>query len=115
MSKNLNRDVSAKQVTHEIFVGHADEVEQQKLVAISKFNPGVNELFFATEVVILEELTALAAFERAAELTGLFARHPQKRRGVTIIETTGKGNIPLFQRVLNAFGIAYRVLHDTDL
>jgi putative ATP-dependent endonuclease of the OLD family len=114
MSRTVDGAVSAKQVTIEIFVGHADEVERQRLLAVSRFNPSANELFFAREVVLLEELTAVAAFERAAEVTGLFTRHPDKRRGVSIIETNGKGNIPAVQRVLNAFDIPYRVVHDED-
>ncbi len=114
MTKAPNGDVSAKQVTTEIFVGPADEVERQVLTAVSTFSPGVNELFFAPEVVLLEELSALAAFERAAELTGLFVRHPMKRRGVSIIDANGKASIPAFQKVLNAFDIPYRVLHDED-
>ena len=114
MTKAANGDVSAKQVTTEIFVGPVDEVERQVLTAVSTFSPDVNELFFASEVVLLEELSALAAFERAAELSGLFTRHPMKRRGVSIIDANGKGSIPAFQKVLNAFDIPYRVLHDED-
>jgi putative ATP-dependent endonuclease of OLD family len=114
MTKARNGDVSAKQVTTEIFVGPVDDVERQVLTAVSTFDPGVNELFFAPEVVLLEELSALAAFERAAELTGLFVRHPLKRRGVSIIDANGKASIPAFQKVLNAFDIPYRVLHDED-
>jgi predicted ATP-dependent endonuclease of OLD family len=114
MAKDVDGAVSAKQVTQEIFVGQTDEVERQKLLAVSRFNPNVNEIFFAREVVLMEELTAVAAFERAAEITGLFVRHPHKRRGVSIVETTGKGNIPAFQKVLNAFDIPYRVIHDED-
>jgi predicted ATP-dependent endonuclease of OLD family len=114
MTKAANGDVSAKQVTQDIFVGNADEVDRQILTAVSNFSPDVNELFFTPEVVLLEELTALAAFERAAELTGLFDRHPMKRRGVSIIDANGKASIPAFQRVLNAFDIPYRVVHDED-
>jgi predicted ATP-dependent endonuclease of OLD family len=114
LSKAMDGAVSAKQVTNEIFIGHTDEVEKQRLQAVSKFNPSVNELFFAKEVVLLEELTAVAAFERAAEVTGLFMRHPGKRRGVSIINAEGKGSIPAFQKVLNAFDIPYRVVHDED-
>jgi putative ATP-dependent endonuclease of the OLD family len=114
MAKSATGDVSAKQVTQEIFVGQADAVERQKLTAITRFNPSVNEIFFASEVVIMEELTAAAAFQRGAEVTGIFQRHPKKKRGVSIIDTTGKLNIPSFQKVLNAFDIPYRVLHDED-
>jgi putative ATP-dependent endonuclease of OLD family len=114
MSKNGTGDVSAKQVAQEIFTGHADEVERQKLQTVARFNPAVNEVFFSNDVVIMEEFTAVAAFERGAELTGIFDRHPSKKRGVAIIETAGKGNIPAFQKVLNAFEIPYRVIHDED-
>jgi predicted ATP-dependent endonuclease of OLD family len=114
MSKDINGIVSAKQVVQEIFVGQTEDVERERLRSVSRFNPSVNEIFFSNEVVIMEELTAVAAFERAAEITGIFTRHPTKRRGVSIVETNGKGNIPAFQKVLNAFEIPYRVIHDED-
>ena len=56
----------------------------------------------------------MAAFDRAADLTGVFTRHARLRREVTLIDCDGKNNIPAFQQVLNAFGIPYRVLHDLD-
>jgi predicted ATP-dependent endonuclease of OLD family len=114
MSRTSNGDVSLKQVADDIFVGTGDEPERQRLLTVSRFNSTVNEVFFANEVVVMEEFTAVAAFQRAAELTGLFERHPGKRRGVSIIDTVGKNNIPAFQKVLNAFDIPYRVIHDED-
>jgi predicted ATP-dependent endonuclease of OLD family len=114
MSKGREGLVTAKQVTTEIFVGTEDEVDRERLQTVARFNPFINELFFSRDVVLLEEFTAIAAFERAAELNGLFDRHPAIRRNVTMIDTSGKGNIPAFQRVLNAFAIPYRILHDED-
>jgi hypothetical protein len=64
--------------------------------------------------VLLEEFSAIAAFERAAELKGVFDRHQRLRREVTLIDCNGKHNIVAFLRVLNAFRIPYRVLHDED-
>ncbi len=63
---------------------------------------------------MFEEFSAIAAFERAADLTGIFIRHPAVRREVTAIDCSGKQNIPAFQRILNAFSIPYRVIHDED-
>jgi hypothetical protein len=63
---------------------------------------------------ILEEASAIAAFDRAAELMGLFQRHQRHqrlRREVALVDCNGKKNIPAFRRVLNAFNIAYRVVH----
>jgi len=102
------------QVTQDLFAGHLDAIEKQRLQAVARFNPTVNELFFARQVVLLEEFSAIVAFERAGEITGLFARHPHVRRGVCLIDCAGKDSIPGFQRVLNRFNIAYRVIHDAD-
>ncbi len=71
-------------------------------------------MFFARRVVLLEEYSALVAFERAAELTGMFNRHPHLRRNVTLDDCNGKGNILVFQRVLNRFAIPYTVIYDRD-
>lgn len=71
-------------------------------------------MFFARQVVLLEELSALVAFQRAAELTGVFERHPKLRRDVMLIDCAGKQNIPMYQNVLNHFGIPYIVVHDED-
>ncbi|MDR9154966.1 hypothetical protein FEP40_05844 [Burkholderia multivorans] len=45
---------------------------------------------------------------------GLFERHLRLRREVSLVDCNGKSNVPAFQRVLNAFNIPYRVLHDED-
>ncbi len=114
----LTRDgvgvVKAHQVTGELFPGPEDQSEKERIQTVSRFDPAVNEVFFSSQVVLFEEFSAIAAFERAAELVGIFDRHPGVRRTVTAIDCTGKQNIPAFQRTLNAFHIPYRVIHDED-
>lgn len=95
-----------------LFPGQGNQADKLRLNTVSKFDPTVNELFFAKRVVLPEEFSAIAAFERAAELMGLFERHPRLRREVALIGCNGKNNIVAFLRVLNAFDIPYRVLHD---
>src|SRR5206468_11626596 len=106
--------VACYQVKRDLFPAANDRAEKERLQTVSNFNPAVNELFFSNQVVLFEEFSAIAAFERGANLTGVFERHPSKRREVTAVDCAGKSNIPAFQRVLNAFQIPYRVLHDED-
>ena len=110
--KDSGRNVALYQVSQDIFTGPDAVSEKDRLNVIARFHPTVNEVFFSRQVVLLEERTALVAFERAAELIGLFDRHPHLRRDVTVVDCNGKANIPPFQRVLNHFSIPYTVVHD---
>lgn len=114
MFKTLQGDAAAHQVTQDLFPGNDFQADRQRLNTVARFDPTVNELFFAKRVVLMEEFSAIAAFERGAEVMGLFERHRRLRREVSFVDCNGKSNIPAFQRVLNAFNIPYRVLHDED-
>lgn len=102
------------QVTSDLFEGTDADADRDRLRLFACFHPTVNEVFFSKRVVLIEELTAVSAFVRAAELAGIFARHPRLQYDVTLIDCNGKGNIPMFQRVLNHFQIPYTVIHDED-
>ncbi|MCR8715071.1 AAA family ATPase [Stenotrophomonas indicatrix] len=112
--KTAQGDAAGHQVVRDLFPGPVHQADKQRLQAVARFHPTVNELFFARSVVLLEESSAIAAFERGADLMGLFQRYPRLRREVTLVDCNGKKNIPAFQRVLNAFGIPYRIVHDGD-
>lgn len=114
MFKTGQGDASCHQVTQDLFAGDPNQPDKQRLNTVARFDPTVNELFFAKRVVLMEEFSAIASFERAAELMGLFERHRRLRREVALVDCNGKSNVPAFQRVLNAFDIPYRVLHDAD-
>jgi len=114
MVKAADGRVSGHQVTQDLFPGQGDHAERERLKTVACFNPAVNELFFSNHVVLFEESSAIAAFERAAEITGLSQRHPRLRREVTPVDCDEKPSIPGFQRILNAFSIPYRVVHDED-
>lgn len=114
MVKQSSGDTTGNQVTQDLFPTPGQQADRAKLQTVARFHPTVNELFFAKHVVLLEEFSAIAAFDRAADLTGVFTRHARLRREVTLIDCDGKNNITAFQQVLNAFNIPYRVLHDLD-
>lgn len=114
MFKTPEGDAVAHQVTQDLFPGQPNQTDRQRLNTVARFDPTVNELFFAKRVVLMEEFSAIAAFERGADVMGLFQRHPRLRREVSFVDCNGKSNIPAFLRILNAFNIPYRVLHDED-
>ena len=101
-------------MAQDIFSEPDAAAERERIRLIGNFHPTINEVFFAKRVVLLEEYSAVVAFEKLGEMVGLFARHTQLRRDVTLIDCQGKGNIPMFQRVLNHFEIPYTVVHDED-
>jgi predicted ATP-dependent endonuclease of OLD family len=112
--KDNQRNVSVSQVTQDLFNANDPAEDKERLKVLSNFNPTINEVFFAKRVVLLEEESAEWAIRRAAELTGIFARHTNVRRDVTLVVTDGADNIPAFIKVLNHFSVRYLVVHDED-
>ena len=114
VSKDESRDVKISQVSKNLFSREERSDEKDRLRVLASFHPTVNEVFFAKRVVLFEESSAIAAFETAAELTGLFQRTARVRRDATLIDCDGKASITLFQQVLNHFAIPYTVIYDED-
>lgn len=76
--------------------------ERERLQMIRNCHPTINEFFFAEKVILVEGDTEQVVF---SEL---------KKDGVAIVNCRGKANIPMFQKILNHFGIGYMVVHDLD-
>ena len=112
--KSADREVYFFQVIKDLFEDDERQGERARMQLIANFHPTINEVFFTKRVVLLEEYSSSVAFERLADLIGLFQRHPHLRYDVTLINCQGKQNIPLFQRVLNHFSVPYTVVHDED-
>jgi putative ATP-dependent endonuclease of the OLD family len=81
---------------------------------LTQLNTDVNELFFAKNVIVAEgPEDKVAITETLKKLNKIKVR--SEELDITIVVANGKGNIPFFVRVLNAFGINYVVLHDSDI
>ncbi len=100
--------------------------QKDRLRMLMSFDPTVNEIFFSEEVCLVEGETEIASIEAIAnkiieeekdaiKAMELREKYQQRRRKVAMINCRGKTTIPAFQRVLNHFGIKYRVMHDGDL
>lgn len=76
--------------------------ERERLKMIHNCHPTVNEFFFADKIILVEgdtEEIVLSQF---------------KDEATTVLNCHGKANVPMFEKILNHFGINYIVVHDLD-
>jgi putative ATP-dependent endonuclease of OLD family len=83
-----------------------DENERKRLQMIRSCHPTVNEFFFADKIYLVEGETELAVLSYFRDKIG--------ENNIQIVNCFGKANIPMFQRILNQFGVNYIVIHDID-
>lgn len=76
--------------------------ERERLQMIRNCHPTINEIFFANKVILVEGDTEQVTFSQV------------KEERVTIINCRGKANIPMFEKILNHFGVEYIAVHDLD-
>lgn len=76
--------------------------ERERLQMIRNCHPTINEFFFANKVILVEGDTEQAVFMQV------------KQEDVSILNCRGKANIPMFEKILNHFGISYIAMHDLD-
>lgn len=104
------------QQDEEVFADGNSQEAKERLQMIMRFDPAVNELFFAKRVVLLEGDSEFTAIKESGELLGFMsqAENIHKREDTTLINCRSRDFIPLFQKVLNHFQIDYVVIHDTE-
>ena len=76
--------------------------ERERLQMIRNCHPTINEFFFANKVILVGGDTEQVTFSQV------------KEERVTIINCRGKANIPMFEKILNHFGVEYIAVHDLD-
>ena len=92
-------------------LGTVEEREGFKLLTC--FGLKHNELFFARDCIIVEGPEDEVGIIATARKLGVIADLPDEI-GLSIVVADGKGDIPKFQKVLNAFGFDYGVLLELD-
>lgn len=88
--------------------------DRTALRATLDFHPTVAEAFFAQRVVLVEGDTELAVLRHSDGIHQLFGIDQLNYDTTTIVSCGGKWTIPSMARVLRAFGIPFRVIHDRD-
>lgn len=92
-----------------------DGLDDKKIFqGFTRMNAAMNELFFAKRVMLVEGPEDVIAIVATLKSLGLINQRPEELEW-TIVACGGKPAIPFFQRVLNAFSIPYRVIHDLDI
>jgi len=104
------------QQNEEVFADGNTQEAKERLQMIMRFDPSVNELFFAKRVVLLEGDSESAAIKESGELLGFMnqAENIHKKGDTTLINCRSRDFIPLCQKILNHFQIDYVVIHDTE-
>lgn len=113
-SLNSNNDVITSQVSSDIYGLPADE--KDKFQALIKFNPYLNEVFFAQKAILVEGDTEVVALRQIGQMlvdSGLISQDSLYK--TSIVNCAGKSTMYVVLNVLNNFGIPYTVIHDMDL
>lgn len=76
--------------------------DRERLQMIRNCHPTINEFFFANNIILVEGDTEQAVLSEVKPLS------------TTILNCHGKANIPMFEKILNHFGVQYTVMHDLD-
>ncbi len=76
--------------------------ERERLQMIRNCHPTINEFFFAKNVILVEGDTEQATLMQVTNAD------------TTILNCRGKANIPMFEKILNHFGMSYIAMHDLD-
>src|SRR5690606_37871268 len=90
-----------------------DPEDRKVFKTLTCFGLKHNEVFFARDAIIVEgpedEIAVIATARKLGRITEL-----PDEIGVSIVVTNGKGDVPKFQKVLNAFGLEYGVMLEMD-
>lgn len=90
-----------------------DPEDRKVFKTLTCFGLKHNEVFFARDAVIVEGPEDEIAIIATARKLGRIDELPDEI-GVSIVVTNGKGDVPKFQKVLNAFGLSYGVMLEMD-
>lgn len=110
----VKKDPNAGTIVRQCSVGILGTVEERKgFKLLTCFGLKHNELFFARDCIIVEGPEDEVGIIATARKLGAIQDLPDEI-GLSIVVADGKGDIPKFQKVLNAFGFDYGVLLELD-
>lgn len=84
--------------------------QKERLKLEREFDPERNEMFFAKGVLLCEGDTEKSLYPVILQSRGI----DLDEAGLSVVEVGGKGNLPIFIKVLEAFRIPYVAVYDED-
>ena len=110
----VRKEPAAGTIIRQCTVGVLGTVgERKSFKLLTSFGLKHNELFFARDCIIVEGAEDEIGIISTARKLGVIVDLPDEI-GLSIVVADGKGDIPKFQTVLNAFGFDYGVLLELD-
>lgn len=114
LSLNEEKNVVASQVNSDIY--GLPSYEKDKFQALLRFNPYVNEIFFASNVILVEGDTEVVALKIIGEkLVSSGDLDSEIYNKTSVVNCAGKGTMYVVLNVLNNFGVQYTCIHDFDV
>ena len=112
LQRSNNCSPVVKQLVQSPFKGK--KREKEILRASIDFHPSVCEVFFAEETILVEGPSEVAILKYRPQLFEMCNISKKEAAERTVISCGGKWAIPAIARLLKAFGIPFRVIHDLD-
>jgi len=107
--------ISKKQLLSDPFIGSdGARDDRTALRAALDFHPTVAEAFFAQQVVLVEGDTELSVLRHSDGIHAKLGIDQLHYDTTTVVSCGGKWTIPAMARVLRAFEIPFRIIHDRD-
>ncbi len=114
LSLDEEKNVIVSQVNSDIY--GLPVHEKEKFQALLRFNPYVNEIFFANNIILVEGDTEVIALKLIGEkLVSNKDLESEVYHRTSVINCAGKGTMYVVLNVLNNFGVNYTCIHDYDI
>ncbi len=115
LNRNDSKRIQAKQLIKDPFEDSEEgRIERNALRAALDFHPTVCEVFFAEHSVLVEGDTEMALFKHCPELLEYCGISEDHSLECSIVSCGGKWTIPAIARLMKAFHIPFKVVHDRD-
>lgn len=115
MSKNSQGgEIMLNQLKEDPFNTNEEPNARETLRATLDFHPTVAEVFFAERIVLVEGDSELAVLKHSDGIHEKYGINEENYLNTTIVSCGGKWTIPSIAKVLKAFGLRFRIIHDGD-
>lgn len=105
---------TVKQLKKDPFVNDTNDADRDRLRGVLDFHPTVCEAFFAKHVVLVEGDSEIGVLVRQPDLYKLASIDLEIQKDTTVVSCDGKWTIIPVARLLKAFEVPLRVIHDMD-
>ena len=109
------RKIATTQLQDDPFTNVEGVVDERTMLrAALDFHPTVCEVFFARNAVLVEGDSEVAVFQHSKEVLAAIGSGDVCKEETTVVSCAGKWTILPIARLLKAFEIPFKIIHDQD-